>query len=142
MNIVDFPTDIKYKICQYFIELQILDMNNNGWKNIKNELLLFLSNKEEWYEHMALYRTLRWRLSGYIVCNNPILAKKIQIDRSRWRPCTCGANNPPLPYTCKLKGCRCGEKKKLDVNEFTCAGCSKNPRRPWTIPLDLLNITI
>ena len=49
MNIVDFPTDIKYKICQYFIELQILDMNNNGWKNIKNELLLFLSNKEEWY---------------------------------------------------------------------------------------------
>lgn len=142
MDISRLPSDIKSKICQYFVELQVSSLEEKGWKAIKKEIALFLLNKEDWHMHMAYYRTYRWRYSGYIVCSNPILSKRLQIDRSRIRPCTCGVNNQPLPYTCKLKGCRCGEKKTLTVKEFSCCGCGRNPRRPWTIPLDLLNITI
>ena len=142
MDISLLPGDIKSKICQYFIELQLLELNKNGWENIRTELSLFLLNKEDWHRHMIYYRTYRWRYSGYIVCSNPLLSKCLQIDRSRFRPCACGVINPPLPYTCKLKECRCGEKKALEVKEFNCYGCGRNPRCLWTIPLNILNITI
>lgn len=142
MDISLLPSDIKSKICQYFVELQVLKLKNRGWKNIKTELSMFLLNKEDWYRHMIYYRTYRWKYSGYAVYSNPLSSKCLQIDRSLFRPCSCGVINPPLPYTCKLKVCRCGKKKALKLKEFNCYGCGKNPRCPWTIPINILNITI
>ncbi len=136
MDISFLPADIILKICNYHVQIQILLMRENGWKDINDEVLLYSNNKEKWHRNVSLYKTIRWRLAGFIVCNNPIMTGKLlQIDKSRIRPCSCGRINEPLPYTCKLKSCKCGEKKHLSVEDFTCFGCGKNPRKPWTMPL-------
>ena len=142
MNLSLLPNDVISKICQYFIELQVNELKKRGWKNIETEIAMFFLNKEDWHRHMAFYKISRWRHSGYIVCNNPVLAKRLQIDKSRVRPCICGKRNQPLPYTCKLKQCKCNNKKTLEIKDFDCIRCGRNPRCLWTIPLDILNITI
>jgi hypothetical protein len=125
------PEEIISKIISYYSDIQISQRNSSGWKEINKELYLFKYDRKRWIQNMFLYKTIRWRLAGYIVVSN----RYFEIDRSKMDNCSCGTTNNPPPYTCKLKACRCGKPKKLPVEFYTCPNCGRNPKKMWTIPL-------
>ena len=136
MEIALLPDDIKYKICQYFIELQLISLKEKGWFDVNEEIIIYKMDKEQWHKRMRLYKIMRWRKAGFIVCDNPVLHNRaISIDKSRIRPCKCGNMNPPIPYICRLKDCKCGNAKSVSIKEFDCLICGANPKKLWTMPL-------
>ena len=59
MDISFLPADIILKICNYHVQIQVLLMRGKGWKDINDEVLLYLNNKEKWYSNASLYKTIR-----------------------------------------------------------------------------------
>lgn len=126
------PTEIIYKILNYCNDLNIKErMDTGGWRDINKEILLFTDDYNKWMINNKFYKAIRWTIAGY-----KIIETRNIVDLIKVNICHCGFDGmQELPYTCKIKNCRCGYPKKLTVEAFTCSNCGINPRKAWTIPI-------